>query len=39
MIGLSKDKITKASLNSIMRHVMLKWTWGFLHELFGVRLT
>lgn len=24
VIGLSKDKVTKASLNSIMRHVMLK---------------
>lgn len=29
VIRLSKDKITKASLNSIMRHIMLKWAWDF----------
>lgn len=29
MISLSKDKIATASLNSIMRHVKLKWTWDF----------
>lgn len=29
VIGLSKVKITKSGLNSIMRHIMLKWAWDF----------
>lgn len=29
VIGLSKDKITKSGLNSIMRHIVLKWAWDF----------
>lgn len=33
VMGLSKDKITKTSLNSIMRHMMLKWTWDFYMNL------